>query len=368
MRILDRYISRNVAAVFLLTVLVFCFLYVLIDSATNLDEFLNSKVSMGVIINYYLAYLPVILVQTAPFAFLIATLLTFTNLNSHNEVIVLRTSGLNFWKIVKPAICLAFVVSAFVFLLNEQLVPQAEATIKKIKNENLILEVDKKNKKKNLVKNLTFYGLKNRLYFIDSFDPNTYEMTGITIIEFDNQQNIKEKIVALTGKWTGISWKFFKCHVTTFSELDDIPTKVKIYDEKLVDIKETPEDFLKQRLNVNAMNIKQLADYIMRFSNSGAKRAINNLRVDLHWKIASPFNNIVIIFVGLPMVLSTGRRKALTFTSLGIAIGVGFLFYVCNSVGLALGKAGFFPPILAAWLTPIVFGWAALYLIKTRFN
>jgi lipopolysaccharide export system permease protein len=368
MRILDNYISRNVTTVFFSTILVFCFLYVLIDSATNLDEFINSKVTFDIIIQYYLSYLPVIISQTAPFAFLIATLLTFTHLNSHNEIIVLRTSGLDFWKIVKPALCLAFLVSALIFLVNERLVPQAEADLKKIKNENLILEVDKKDKKKSLVKNLTFYGLKNRLYFIDTFDPNTYEMEGVTIIEFDNKQNIKEKVVALSGKWTGIAWKFFKCHVTTFSTVEDFPTKVKIYEEKLLDIEEKPEDFLKQRLNVSSMNIKQLDDYIMRFSNSGAKRAINNLRVDLHWKIAAPFNNIVIVLVGLPLVLTTGRRKALTFTSLGIAIGVGFLFYVCQSVGLALGKAGLFPPILAAWCTPLLFTSLAFYLIRTNFE
>jgi len=368
MRILDRYISYNVIVVFLSTVFIFCFLYVLIDSATNLDEFLNSKVSLPILVQYYLTSLPLILVQTLPFAFLIATLLTFTNFNSHNEIIVLRSSGLNFWRIVKPAISMAIVVSSIIFLLNERLVPKADADIKKIKAENLIMESDKKNKKKSLVQNLTFYGLKNRLYFIDTFDPNSYEMNGVTIIEFDNKQNIKEKVVALNGKWTGIAWKFFKCHVTTFSEIEDVPTKIKIYNEKLLDIDEKPEDFLKQRLNVNAMNIQQLADYIMRFSNSGAKRAINNLRVDLHWKIASPFNNIVIVLVGLPLVLTTGRRKALTFTSLGIAIGVGFLFYVCNSVGLALGKAGLFPPILAAWLTPFVFTSIAFYLIQSNFE
>ncbi len=135
-----------------------------------------------------------------------------------------------------------------------------------------------------------------------------------------------------------------------------------------MDIRETPKDFLRQRLDVNSMHIHQLYDYITRFSNSGATKALNNLRVDLHSKIAYPFSNIVIILVGLPIALMTGRRKALTFSSLGIAVAIGFLFYVFNAVGIALGKSGTLEPIVAAWIAPVVFLTLALFLIKTKFN
>ena len=125
---------------------------------------------------------------------------------------------------------------------------------------------------------------------------------------------------------------------------------------------------MRQRLNVSSMNIKQLYHYIKRFSNSGAEKALNNLRVDLYQKIAFPFGNFIILLVGLPLALLTHRRKALTFTSLGIAIAIGFLFYVTNAVGLAFGKGGLLSPFLSAWLAPAVFLCAALYLIKTKFQ
>lgn len=366
MRILDRYITRSIIFIFCATLLMFCLLYVLIDSAVNLDEFIDRKVPFEILVQYYLSYLPVITVQTSPIACLIAVLFTFTNLNSHNEVIALRSSGMNFWQIIRPALCFGVIVAALIFLANERYVPQAESNTRRIKNENLILEVDRKKGKMEKIKNLTFYGLNNRLYFIDSFDPNTYELKGITIIGYDNQRNVKEKIVALRGRWTGIAWKFSQGHITTFPESVNASTKVKVFKEKLFDI-ETPQDFLKQRLNVSAMNIKQLYAYISRFANSGAKRALNNLRVDLHQKIAFPFRNIVIILVGLPFALMTGRRKAQTFTSLGIAIAIGFLYYVFDAVGLALGKSGMFPPMLAAWLAPLIFTGIAFILIKTKF-
>ena len=368
MRLIDTYISKSIVAVFSSTVLVFCFLYVLIDMASNLNEIIDRKVPIVVLLQYYASFLPIILVQTSSICCLIATLFTFSQLNSCNEIIVLRTAGLNFWQISKPAIIFALLISSFLFWINERYVPQAAVTSEEIRNENIILKVDTERKKKATIKNLTFYGLKNRLFFIDSFDPNTLELEGITIIGQDNNQNISEKISALKGKWTGIAWKFLQCQITTFApEIINSPKEIKYYEEKLMDIKETPEDFLKQRLNVTAMNIRQLQEYIHRFSNSGAVKALNNLRVDLHQKIAFPFSNMVIVLVGLPLALMTQRRKALTFTSFGIAVLIGFLFYVFNAVGLAFGKGGLFPPMLAAWLAPLLFLGIALYLIKTKF-
>lgn len=365
MKILDRYIIKSVVFIFLATIVLFCLLYLLIDSASNLDEFINRKIPISIIIQYYITYLPILLTQTSAFACLLAAMLTYSNLNTNNEIIALRSSGLSFWKITQPVLCFAIIVSACVFFINERYIPRAEIQAEKIRNENMILESDRKRKKKAKIKDLTFYGLKRRLYHISAFDPNTHELSGITIVGYNDQQLVIEKIVALRGIWTGIAWKFLRCHISTTTP--EGTTQVRVYKEKLMDIKETPQDFLKQRLNVTAMNIKQLRSYIDRFSKSGAERALNNLRVDLHHKIAFPFANFIIVLAGLPFALMTGRRKAQTFLAIGISITLGFLYYVLNAVGLALGKGGLFPPFFAAWMTPLCFTAMAYYFIKTRF-
>ena len=55
-----------------------------------------------------------------------------------------------------------------------------------------------------------------------------------------------------------------------------------------------------------------------------------------------------------------------TFTALGLAVCVGFLYYVVNAVSLAFGKGGFFPPVIAAWITPMIFAAMAMTLIETK--
>ena len=370
MRILDRYITKSVFTIFTFTILTFCFLYILIDMTTQLDEFIDRKVPIKILVEYYIAYFPIILSQPiSSVSCLIAVLFTFSNLNNNNEIIAMRASGLNFWQITKPAIMFGLIVSMLVFWVNERLVPEATRITNEIRTDNMILAVDRIRKKKEKIKNLTFYGLQNRLYFIDTFDPDISELKGITIIENDEQQNIQQKIVALRGVWTGIAWKFYQCQITTYTNADiSRPLKIKVYKDKLMDIKETPEDFLKQRLNITSMNILQLTSYINRFSRSGAAKALNNLRVDLHQKIAYPFGNFVIVLIGLPFALMLRGRKGSTFMSLGLAIVLGFLYYVANAVALAFGKSGLIPPFVCAWITPTLFTVVALVIIETDFS
>jgi lipopolysaccharide export system permease protein len=369
MRILDRYIVKSLISIFFATILIFCFLYVLIDATSQLDEFIDRQVSGSILIEYYLNYLPIILSQPiSSVACLIAVLFTFSSMSTNNEIIAMRASGLNFWRITRPAIMFGLIISMMVFWVNESLVPEATKVTNEIRNENMVLLADRIKRKKEKIRNLTFYGLKNRLYFIDTFDPDTNELKGVTIIEHDERQNIKQKIVALRGSWTGIAWKFYQCQVTLYSvNEENEPVKIKYYVDKLMDIKETPDDFLKQRLNVTSMNIRQLDDYIDRFSRSGAIKALNSLRVDLHQKIAYPFGNFVIVLIGLPFALMIRSRKGGTFVSIGVALILGFLYYVTNAVALAFGKSGLFAPMISAWFAPLLFSVIAIVVIETDF-
>jgi len=369
MRILDRYILQSIIIVFIGTVFTFAFLFILVDLFGNLQDFIEKSVSVSVIFQYYLTFLPSIVVQTSTMACLIAVLFTYSNLNAHNEIIAIRASGMNFWQITRPALVFALFVSALVFLVNEKFVPQSSMVNQQIRDTQIKVIPSLKGKGQPIIHNLTFYGMKNRLFFIDSFDPNTNTLNGITIIGHDRHQNLVEKIVALKGVWTGIAWKFYNCQLTEYnSSSPNAVTSVRITAEKLMDIQETPKDFLRQRMDISSMNLQQLHSYIKRFAGSGAVKTLNNLRVDLHQKITFPLRNFIIVLIGLPFALmSVGKRKAMTFTSIAIALVIGFLYYVADAVGLALAKGEALLPWEGAWITPIFFTLMALFIIFRNF-
>lgn len=362
MRILERNLLTSLLSVFIFCVLLFLLLYVLIDACNNIEEMLDRKVDFATLMEYYLSFLPMIFVQTAPIACLMAGLLTLSNMNMNNEVIAMRTAGLSFWMITRPIIWFGIIISLLIMTVNEAVVPQAVALTDKIKNERMVYARHRKSPPP--ISNLTFLGLKNRLYFISSFDPGNDRMEGITILEQDDKQNLKSKIVALKGNWFKNHWKFYQVQVLNFDEEGQMAGEIEHYDEKVMDISESVDDFLRQRVQVSAMNLKQLSDYILKFKYSGARMILRNLKVDFHSKIAYPFSNLIILLVGLPFGLMTKRRKGITFAALGLCLIIGFFYYVFNAVFLALGKSGNLPPVLAAWATNIAFIFLAQYLIR----
>ena len=359
MRILDRYIFQSMVRVFLGCVLIFLMLYVVIDTFSHLDEILRQKPNIVLLAKYYLNFLPLIFVQVSPFACLFGCLYTLGNLNRNNEIIAMRASGLSIFQIIKTLIIFATLISATVFIVNNKLVPQSE-----IAKQNIQVQMENKNKenKPKTISHLSIYGMKNRLFFINKFITSENKMEGITILEQDESANVRKKIVASEGIYKDGLWYFYECTTYFFDENDRLSRQPLYYSEQIMDIAETPGDFLKQMRKPEFMSVTQLNDYILKLSMSKARGVIRSLRVDLFQRFLMPLTSLVIVIVGIPFAL-TMRRRATGLSSLGIAIMVGFLYYVVTAVSIAFGKAGLFPPILAVSLSHIMFLSLGLYLI-----
>jgi len=362
MRILDRYILKSVLALFFQCLLTFIFLYVIIDVFSHLDEILKQQVSLNILGQYYLAYLPIIFVQVAPIACLLSTLYTFGTLNRNNEIIAMRSSGLNIFQVTKTVIIFGIITSALVFWVNDKFVPSATALTESIKNQMESGVRKDREKEHEVATNLSMYGLKNRLFFVNKFSLATNTMEGIIILEHDEKQNITKKIVANKGVYQDGLWKFYQSVTYNFDENVQIKDEPQYFEEEIMDITETPHDFLKQLLRPDYMNISQLDDYIWRLSKSGATTVIRNLKVDLYQRFSSPLTSIIIILLGIPFSVMM-KRRATGLSSVGLSLMLGFLYYVFNAISIALGKAGLLMPALAVSLSHIVALMSALYLI-----
>ena len=314
--------------------------------------------------NYYLAYLPIIFVQVSPIACLLSTLYTFGSLNHNNELIAMRSSGLNIFQITKTVIIFGLIVSALVFWVNDRFVPSSMSLTQKIKAQMESGTKRAKEKEREAITNLSMYGLKNRLFFVNKFSLATNMMERIIILEHDEKQNITKKIVANKGVYKDGVWRFYQCITYHFDENVQIKEEPQYLEEEEMDIPETPYDFLHQMLHPDFMTISQLKDYMWRLSKSGATTVIRNLKVDLYQRFASPFTSIIIILLGIPFSMMM-KKRASGMSSVGLSIMVGFLYYVLNAVSVALGKAGILIPALAVSLSHIIALISAIYLIDT---
>jgi len=337
-------------------------MYVMIDILSHLEDILKHQVHWGLLGQYYLLNLPIMFVQVAPFGCLLATLYAFGKLNHDNEIIAMRASGLSVMQITKTAVVLGCVVSVLIFWINDRFVPQALTRTEKIKIQ---MEEGKKNKenKQEVIDNLSMYGHHNRLFFISKFNLTTQTMYGIVILQHDENQNPIMKIIANRAEFDGNVWHSFE----TISYKLDVEGQVigqPAYTEKgILDITETPADFLVQLRRPDSMSISQLKDYLKKLRKSGASSVVRNLKIDFYQRFTSPFTSLVIVLLGIPFSLRM-RKRATGLSSIGLSIMVGFLYYIVDAISIAIGKGGALPPFLAASLSHFLGLIYSTYLIR----
>lgn len=363
MRILDRYILKNTVTIFLGCLATFFFLYIIIDLFSHLDDILKHQATLGILKQYYLTSLPLIFVQVSPIACLLSSMYTFGRLNRDNEIIAMRASGMTIFQISRTAILFSAMISVLIFWTSEKLLPTSLSL-----NDQLRIQIESGRKKpqgeEEIINNLSVYGLKNRLYFINKFFVNTNTMQGIIILEQDHEQNVIKKIVANKGGYIDGLWTFYQSVTYEFDENGQIASEPIFMQEEVMNISETPYDFLKQRQRPELMNIANLNNYIAKLSKSGAIGIAKNFKVDLYQRYATPLTSIIITLIGIPFSLII-RRKAAGLSSVGLSIIVGFLYYVVNAVSIALGKAGVLPPFVSAFLSHAIGLFVSLFLIST---
>ncbi len=362
MKILDRYITKPIIFSFLGCLAVFISLYVISDILSKLDEILKNHANLLFLSQYYLANFPRIFTETSPIAMLLSTIYTFGRFNHDNELIAMRASGLSLWQISFPVFIIGLILSIAVFFVNEKFIPEAAS-----KSEKMRLAIEGKDKdsgaRGQIIHNLTFYGLGNKLFFINSFSAKTAAMEGINILEHDNHQNLTAKVFAKQGTYRENRWVFYEFTRYNYDDQGQILGDAVYSPEQTMDIAETPQDFLLQRKRPEFMNIAQLEDYIWRLKRSGAKGALRNLLVEFYQRYAVSFSSIVLILIGLPFSFAS-RRKSNLFSSFGICLSISFLYYIFTAISLALGKNGALFPLLATWLIPISFSLIAINKIN----
>ena len=60
-----------------------------------------------------------------PMAMILATLMVYSQMSSHSEIVALRSCGINVYRMVIPAVILSLMVTTLSFALNEVIVPSA---------------------------------------------------------------------------------------------------------------------------------------------------------------------------------------------------------------------------------------------------
>ena len=354
MKILDRYTLRAYLAPLAWCLGIFVGLYLVLDLLGHLDEILRYHVPGSVLLIYYLTTVPLIFVQVAPFACLMATLYTLSNLNRHHEIMAMRATGLSPWAIVRPLIWMGLFMSAAVFVLNETIVPGASLTSHAIKENRLERPGDLKKPHKVLktIQHLAAYGHGHTLLYAKLFDPVDKKMEGIVILQHGRGLHLIRKITAESASWNGSIWRFENGTILHFDPEGRAIGRPVPFTAKIIQAGDRPEILEKSEGQTISLTMRDLANYIERLRTAGGG-TVRKLRVDLYAKPALALACLVLTLIGVPFAIQPVRGG--TALGLSLGLGVGLAYYGTNAFLLALGKGGWIPCTVAAWGTPLLF-------------
>lgn len=351
--LLARYVGREYLRYLFLALCGFVVIYFVVDFFDRVGRFVQKDVPANIVAEYFLARMPASAVQVMPIALLLASQLSLLVLSKNNEVVAMRACGVSPGVVVAPLLALAAVASAGSLVLSEVVVPPASARALAIESRFLNRPPAGMPERQRNV----WYRADRSIYNIDSVDRRENRLIGVSVFTFDDTFRLVHRIDASEARYVGPDWEFRGVVERSFGAEGQVT--VAQVDRKRVPLPETPSQIARGRRELDAMSYVELKRNVEQLEARGYDVA--RYRTDLHSKLALPAAGIVMTLLGIPLALRVGREGG---TALGVVLtlALGFTFWVAISVGLAFGRSGVLPPVVAAWGPNLAFFLAGGYL------
>ncbi len=354
MRILTRYLLRELVVVLLLCICAGTTLYLVIDAFDFLERLIRFGATFRLAVLFMFYKIPFIVHQTLPAAMLLSVMLTLGNLSRHNEILAVRFSGISIFRIVIPMLLVSVVVGIGAFLLNEFLVPPTRH-----KSESIYLtQIRGIRASTQVARDCFWYKSEQGLYKISSFNPKTKELQGVTLFIVGERVEIVRRIDAEAAVWDGQGWLFRGVSVHDFGPKG--LTRRESYPERYFDIPEVPKDFQEIQKAAGEMSMRQLGRIIRKVKKQGYDPT--HYLVDYHAKMSFSLLNVLTVFIGIPFALRTSKQGGLIFgivVSMVIALG----FWTVFALSLSLGRSGLVPPMISAWMANVLFSIVGIIML-----
>lgn len=373
MRLLDRYLLRELLVPFGYCLSGFLVFWISFDLVAQLSDFQKRQLHAGDIAEYYLYKSPEFFAVVLPVAFLLALLYALTNHARHHELTAMRAAGLSLWRLAQPYLGLGLTLSLVLFAINESWAPRGGDAADQVLARYAVRPDQPAHK---IETKLGFRNTRDqRNWYVASFDLVTYEMQ-YPHVTWRLADGTVQEIYADRATWDAGQWTFHAVQTNVQVLLypagrGQIQNVRSFETNRLVmpEFSETPAA-IQSEIKVQKMSslrdarrtelsIREIRNYLRLHPDEQAKRAM--LLTKLHGRIAGPWTCLIVVLIALPFGAAPGRRNV--FVGVASSIVICFTFFVLGQLALAFGTRGTVPPWLAAWGPNLVFGLGAIWLI-----
>ena len=344
MTLLDRYVMREILGPLLLCIGGFTIILLSGYLFDLMDLVFIKKIPVMTVLRLLGYKLPSIIVLTLPLAVLFAALLALGRLAKDNELTIMRMAGLGILRILMPVLGLGLLVSGVVYWANESLVPEMNH-----KEANLIRSIVFADAPPSVDEQVFFRDPDERFFYIEKVDSRNKRLQKIMVYDI-KAGPYPRLITATTGYYGENVWQLEDGMVQELDEDGFVKGQAR-FEYMELPLIGSPERFFGQQKTTNEMSRGELREYIDLFQQSGL--SVDDFVVDYHLKLGLPFASFVFVLLGAPLCFRFGRGGKMLGVILSLLIM--FLYYVVTSISRSLGANGMLPPLIAAWLSNMLF-------------
>jgi LPS export ABC transporter permease LptF/LPS export ABC transporter permease LptG len=361
MRILTRYILREVTAHALIGVAVFTFVLFTRDLGQILELVVRNSAPLPSVAEVFFFIVPVTLTISIPAGVLVGILIGLSRLAADSEITAMRASGIGVWSFLR--IISIFAVAAWLLALANgvYLAPKSQAALVRLQDRMKSSQVSFE------VRPRVFYeGFPQLVLYVQNVKAAQGAAIWKGIFIADTSTPSSPRItLARQGILVSEGPATLHLHLTDGSTHETDPKssdhyQISTFEQTDIPIPVPQTDSTKDQ---DLAPVSQMGTWdLWRQASDPKNRSLARwYLIELHRRFALPTSCLVLALVGIPLGLSS--KKGGKSTGFVLAILLVFAYYSASLVGVSLARQGKLSPAFGVWLADILFFFGGAFLL-----
>ncbi len=359
-RILDKYIFREVLLTFLFGICAFSAVFIGSGTLFKIAKYITDYgASLQSVAKIFVLGLPKVVIWTFPMSMLLATLMTFGKLSGNSEITAMKSCGISFSRIAMPALVLGFIVSIGAVAFNEYVVPWANTAYRNVVYYEIEGNQGVKSQQHVILKEIKD-GNMQRLVYARLYDADSQTLQGITMQDFDEQGRVRHVENATYADYTNNVWTMHDGMIYDISAEEGESEHSVRFSTQVLPISANPKQIVREQKDPEELTMKELRAEINIMKSQYVNT--NKLEAELYQRVSVPMASLIFALIGVPLGLQPTRNSS--SAGFAMSIVIIFVYYALMTMGNALARSGAILPLIAVWIPNIVGIIAGFFLIR----
>ena len=363
MRIIDRYVVREIIPPFLIALLVFTFVLIIPFIIELAEEMIAKGVPGGTILQLTITLLPQALALTIPMALLIGLLVGLGRLSADREVVVMMACGISPYRLLHPVLVFSVVCWGLTSWVMLKAMPDGNQKYREISQEIVMDRAEGE------VRSRVFYeDFPNLVLYVHEVPLDGKGWLDVMAVDTKNSAQpilylAKHGRMAIDREARTIHMVLDDGTRHTTKLEDPAAYDVLKFERTIIAL--DPESVFPRtgpQRGEREMAVEDLAALAAQLEASG--QSPHNPIMEIHKKFSVPIACFVFALLGV--ALGTSNRKDGKLAAFALGIAVIFAYYVLLFTAQSLTKGFWIPAWFAMWIPDLVLGAAGVFLMVRR--